>query len=106
MTPYSRGITVMPKPSLMIAIGMPSHRGEESDDEDNLHREQDGNGGNGDDIATEAIVNIVHNLHRGGPLAIRRLRLLARGLEDLCQAVMKKDDYALEEAAADARDAL
>src|SRR5262245_60056660 len=94
----------MPRPSIMIAFGMPGH-GEE--DEDRLDRERDGgNGCNGDDIATEAIVNIVHNLHRGGSLAIRRVRLLARGLEDLCQAVMKKDDYALEEAAADARDAL
>ena len=96
---------VMRKPaSLMIAIGLPGPHGNEGQDEDSLNREQDG--GNGDDIASEAIVNIVHNLHRGGPLAIRRVRLLARGLEDLCQAVMKKDDYALEEAAADARDAL
>src|SRR5262245_30527076 len=98
----------MPRPtSIMIAFGMPGHRGEESD-EDQLNRERDDGNGNGDDndTATQAILGIVRELHHGGPLAIRRVRLLARGLEDMCQAVMKKDDYALEEAAADARDAL
>jgi len=95
----------MRKPTLMIAVGLGGPHGGEQD-EDNLQRERgDGNGGDGD-IATEAILGIVRDLHHGGPLAIRQVRLLARGLEDMCQAVMKKDDYALEEAAADARDAL
>src|SRR5262245_35406181 len=94
----------MRKPTLMIAVGLGGPRGEQGD-EDSLDRERDGNGDD-NDIATRAILGIVRDLHHGGPLAIRRVRLLARGLEDLCQAVMKKDDYALEEAAADARDAL
>src|SRR5262245_59759723 len=93
----------MPKPpSLMIAIGLPSHRGEQ-DDEDNLQREREGNGR---DIAEEGICGIAETLVRGGPPAIRAVRLLARGLEDMAQAAMKKDNYALEEAAADACDAM
>ena len=87
----------------MIAVGMPGH-GEDSQDEDQLDREKDGEGGK--DIAEEGICSIAETLIRGGPSAIRSVRLLARGLEDMAQAAMKKDKYALEEAAADACDAM
>jgi len=93
----------MRKPTLMIAVGLGGPHGEQQDDEDNLNREREGNGR---DIAEEGICGIAETLVRGGPPAIRAVRLLARGLEDMAQAAMKKDNYALEEAAADACDAM
>jgi hypothetical protein len=94
----------MPKPtSLMIAIGLPGPHG--AQDEDSLNREQDG-GGEDNDIATEAIVSIVHNLHRGGPSAVRDLRKFTAALEAMCEAFMARDRKGLEDAASDARDAL
>jgi hypothetical protein len=89
----------MPKPGLMIAI-LP--HGEQ--DEDNLDRERDGNGGQ--DIVEEAISSIAERLVREGPPMIRAVRLLARAYEDMAQAAMKKDYHALEDAAADAYDAM
>src|SRR5262245_64355698 len=78
--------------SIMIAVGMPGpHGGEQDGDEDNLQREREGNGR---DIAEEGICGIAETLVRGGPPAIRAVRLLARGLEDMAQAAMKKDNYA------------
>jgi streptomycin 6-kinase len=88
-------------PRIMIAVGLP--HGES--DEDSLNREHDDNGGD-DDIATEAIVSIVHNLHRGGPSAVRDLRKFTSALESLCEAFMQKDSHGVEEAASDACDAL
>jgi hypothetical protein len=95
----------MPKPtSLMIAIGMPHAEGQ---DEDSLNREQaGGDGGEDNDIATEAIVSIVHNLHRGGPSAVRDLRKFTAALEAMCEAFMARDRKGFEDAASDARDAL
>jgi hypothetical protein len=87
--------------SLMIAIGLPGLHGQ---DEDNLNREQD-NGGE-KDATEEAICGIAETLIRDGPPAIRAVRLLARGLEDMAQAVKAKDHAALEEAAAMACDAM
>src|SRR5262245_18868342 len=92
----------MPKPpSLMIAIGLPSHHGEQ-DDEDSLNREQGGER----DIGEEAVCRIAERLIRNGPTMIRSVRLLARALEDMAQAAMKRDSHALEEAAADACEAM
>ena len=93
----------MPKHGFMIAIGLPSHHGEQQD-EDNLNREQDGEGG--DDIATEAICSIVHNLHSGGPSAVRDLRAFTSALEEMCETFMARDRKGFEDAASDARDAL
>jgi hypothetical protein len=87
----------------MIAIGLPGPHG--AQDEDSLNREQDG-GGEDNDLATEAITSIAERLVRDGPSTIRLVRLLARGIEDMAQAAMKRDHHALEEAAADACDAL
>src|SRR5262245_57811605 len=95
----------MAKPSLMIAIALPGHDGEEAV-EDNLQRESNDGGGDGDDIATEAIVSIVHNLHRGGPSAVRDLRKFTSALEDMCETYMSRDRKGFEDAASDARDAL
>jgi hypothetical protein len=95
----------MRKPaSLMIAIGLGRPHGEEGQDEDALDREQDGNGEQ--DIVEEAVCSIAERLIRDGPPAIRQVRLVARAYEDMAQAAMKKDHHALEEAAADACDAL
>jgi hypothetical protein len=96
----------MARPHFMIAIGLPGGpHGEDSQDEDNLQREHDGDGGD-DDIATEAIVSIVHNLHRGGPSAVRDLRRFTSALEDMCETFMSRDRKGFEDAASDARDAL
>jgi hypothetical protein len=92
----------MRKPaSIMIAVGMPGPHGE--NDEDSLDREQDGKG---DDIATEAIVSIVRNLHEGGPSAVRDLRRFTSALEGICEAYMSRDHQGLEEAASEAVDVL
>src|SRR5262249_45665531 len=90
-------------PSLMIAIGLPGHHGEQAD-EDNLNREQDGEGG--DDLATEAIMSIVNRLHHGKASAVRDLRAFTAALEALCEAFMARDYHAVGDAASDARDAL
>ena len=93
----------MPKPtSLMIAISMPSHRGEQ--DEDSLNREHDNDGD--DDIATEAIVSILQHLQHGKASAVRLLRQFSAALEDMCSAFMDRDNQGLEDAASEARDAL
>ncbi len=52
------------------------------------------------------ILGIAECLLREGPPAVRLVRLLARGLEDMAQAAMAKDHHALEEAAGDACDAM
>jgi len=95
--------TVVRRPTLMIAVGMPGPHGD--GDEDQLDRERD-DGGDDDDIATEAICSIVRDLHQRGPDAVRRLRLFADALAELCDAFMKRDRKRFEEAAADACDAL
>jgi hypothetical protein len=93
----------MQKPAhLMIAIGLP--RAEEAPDEDGLNRERGGD--SDDDIATEAIVSIVHRVHQGGPSAVRDLRKFTQALEDMCEQFMAKDRAGYEAAACEARDAL
>jgi hypothetical protein len=90
----------------MIAIGLPGPHGGEGpgQDEDNLDREQ---GGDGDgDIAEQAIMGIVECLNDRGPGAVARIRQYARGLEAMADAYMERDDQALEDAAADAYQAL
>ena len=94
----------MARPSIMIAFGLPGPHGEEKPHEDNLHREHDGEGD--DDIATEAIVSIVRNLHQGGPSAVRDLRKFAAALEGMCETFMDRDRKGFEDAASEARDAL
>src|SRR5262249_30872942 len=99
----SRVMAMPPKPtSLMIAISMPSHRGEQ--DEDSLNREH-GNDGD-DDIATEAIVSILQHLQHGKASAVRLLRQFSAALDDMCEAFMAKDYHAVGDAADAARDAL
>lgn len=101
MTLYSPVKTKMPKPiSLMIAVGMPHG---DSQDEDSLQREQDGDG---DDIATEVIVKVIHRLHNGKASAVRDVRLFADCLAELADAFMKHDRPRFEEAASEAHDAL
>jgi len=91
-------------PSLMIAIGLPTHHGEQQD-EDGLDRERDDGDGE-DDLATEAVMSIVRNLEHGKASAVRQLRAFTSALEALCQAFMERDYHAVGEAASDARDAL
>jgi len=94
-----------PGPTLAVMIGLPSPLAHESEhDEDALDREKDDGGD--DDIAAEAIVSIVHNLHRGGPSAVRDLRKFTTALEELCEAFMSRDNQAFEDAAGDACNAL
>jgi hypothetical protein len=85
----------------MLAIGLP--HGEGGHDEDNLSREQDGDNG---DIAEQAIMGIVECLNDRGPGAVARIRQYARGLEAMADAYMERDHQALEDAAADAYQAL
>jgi len=92
----------MRKPTLMIAVGMPGPHG--NDDEDDLNREQDGNGDS--DVATEAIMSIVNHLKDSKASAVRDIRAFTAALEDLCQAFMDKDYHAVGDAADAARDAL
>src|SRR5262245_7126281 len=104
ITLASLAAIAMPKPtSIMIAVGMPGHHGEQ--DEDSLNRERDDGDGN-DDIATEAIVSIIHRLHDGKASAVRDVRLFADALAELCDAFMKHDRQRFEEAAHEAHDAL
>lgn len=94
----------MRRPSLMIAIGLPGlhGEGEPGQDEDSLDRQQDNDG----DIAEQAIMGIVECLNDRGPGAVARIRQYARGLEAMADAYMERDDQALEDAAADAYQAL
>jgi hypothetical protein len=94
----------MPRPTLMISVGIPSAHGE-GQDEDSLDRERDGNGDDGD-LATEAVMNIVRNLQHGKASAVRELRAFTAALEALCDAFMERDYHAVGEAASDARDVL
>jgi hypothetical protein len=100
------------KPGFVIAIGLRPHQlASEPDDEDHLDRERDqhdheGQDGGDDDIATEAIVSIVHNLHSAGPSAVRDLRAFTAALEEMCDTFMTHDRAGFEEAACHARDAL
>ena len=97
-------VVPMPKPaSLMIAIGLPGHQGEQ--DEDGLDREREDDGGDGD-LATEAVLGILDGLKQGKAAAVRNLRAFTSALEALCQAFMERDYHAVGEAASDARDAL
>jgi hypothetical protein len=88
----------------MIAVGLPGHHGEASD-EDQLDRERDDDGGDGD-LATEAIVSIVRNLEHGKASAVRQLRAFTSALEAMCEAFMQRDYHGVGDAASDARDAL
>jgi hypothetical protein len=90
----------------MIAIGLPGPHGGEGpgQDEDTLDREQD-NDGDGD-LAARRIMHLVRLLNDRGPGAVARIRQYARGLEAMADAYMERDDQALEDAAADAYQAL
>lgn len=90
-------------PTLMIAVGLGRHG--EAQDEDTLDREGHGGGGD-DDLATEAIVSIVKNLHHGGPSAVRTLRRFTSALDAICEAFMSRDNQGVEEAASEAVDVL
>ena len=91
-------------PSLMIAIGLPTHHGEQQD-EDGLDREHDDDDGESD-LATEAVTSIFDDLKTRKASAVRDLRAYTAALEDLCAAFMDRDYHRVGEAASDARDAL
>jgi hypothetical protein len=92
----------MPKPAaLMIAIGLPHGR-----DEDSLDREKAGNDDSDGDRATQTICDIARALQEGGPSAVRDLRTLAGCLEEMADAVMERDSDAFEQSASDAADGL
>ena len=97
-------VVPMPKPaSLMIAIGLPGHQGEQ--DEDGLDREREDDGGDGD-LATEAVLGILDGLKQGKAAAVRNLRAFTSALEAMCDAFMERDYHAVGDAADAARDAL
>src|SRR5262245_6432713 len=92
---------------ISIMVGMPSplaHEDDEPRDEDHLSRERDDDHEDGN-IPDYIVLSIARVLQRGGPTAIRSVRLFARHVEDMAQAAMSKDSVALEEAASDAADA-
>src|SRR5215470_8438595 len=90
------------KPTLMIAVGLPGPHG--NDDEDQLDREQDGDGGDDDsDLATEAVMSILDDLKTRRASAVRNLRAYTAALEEMCDAFMDRDYHRVGEAASDAR---
>jgi hypothetical protein len=91
-------------PTIALMIGMPHGEEEPGQDEDTLNREQ-GDDGDGD-IAEQAIMGIVECLHQRGPGAVARIRQYAQALEGMCDAYMERDHAGLEDAAADAHQAL
>ena len=94
----------MRKPTLMIAVGVPSAHG---DDEDQLDREQDDDGGDDDsDLATAAVMSILDDFKARKASAVRDLRAYTAALEEMCDAFMDRDYHRVGEAASDARDAL
>ena len=81
----------MAKPTLMIAVGVPSAHGND-DDEDQLHREsQDGEGDDDSDLATEAVMSILDDFKTRKASAVRDLRLYIDALARLCEAFMDRD---------------
>jgi len=95
----------MPKPTLMISVGIPSAHGE-AQDEDSLDRERDGDGDEDSDLATEAVMSILDDLKTRKASAVRNLRAYTAALEEMCDAFMDRDYHRVGEAASDARDAL
>jgi hypothetical protein len=97
-------------PGFMVMIGLRPHQLASEQDEDNLDREhdqrdQEDHGGD-EDLATEAVVSIVRNLHEGGPSAVRDLRLFIKALQAITDAFMAHDQAGLEDAASEACDVL
>jgi hypothetical protein len=90
-------------PTIALMIGMPLARDDEAQDEDRLNREQDDSDG---DVAEQIVMHIVECLHDRGPGAVRQLRLLAQGFEQMADAHMERDSAGLEDAAADVHRAL
>jgi hypothetical protein len=93
------------RPGLTIAIGLPGHHGEASD-EDQLDRERDDDGDEDSDLATEAVMSILDDLKTRKASAVRNLRAYTAALEEMCDAFMDRDYHRVGEAASDARDAL
>lgn len=96
-------------PGFMVMIGLRPHQLASEHDEDNPDREHDQHqdqGGDEDDLASEAIVSIVRNLHEGGPSAVRDLRLFIKALQAITDAFMAHDQAGLEDAASEACDVL
>ena len=94
------------KPSIMIAVGVPSAHGND-DNEDQLDREQDDDGGDDDsDLATAAVMSILDDLKTRKASAVRDLRAYTAALEEMCDAFMDRDYHRVGEAASEARDAL
>src|SRR5262245_28839401 len=93
--------------TVAIMFGLPSplaHEDDEPRDEDYLSRERDDDHEDSN-VPDYIVLSIARVLQRGGPSAIRAVRLFARHVEDMAQAAMSKDSAALEEAADDAADA-
>jgi len=89
---------------LTIEIGSPHGNGQNEDD---LNREHDGNGGDDDsDLATEAVMSILDDFKTRKASAVRDLRLYIDALAEMCDAFMDRDYHRVGEAASDARDAL
>jgi hypothetical protein len=97
-------MTGMRRPGATIAVmfGMPSTAMSELDSSDGDKQPEHEDG----DIATEAIVSIIHHLHKAGPSAVRDLRAFTSALEAMCEAHMSKDPHGFEDAAGDAVNAL
>src|SRR5215471_6013557 len=97
-------IAMLKPPRIMIAVGVPSAHG---NDEDQLDREQDEDGGDDDsDLATEAVMSILDDFKTRKASAVRDLRLYIDALAELCDAFMDRDYHRVGEAASEARDAL
>jgi len=80
-------------PKFMIAIGVPSH-GEPSD-EDNLNREQDGDGGHFDDGPTDTLNLLYERLKRGDEVAAHAAMAIARCIQEMAHQAARGDKAGL-----------
>jgi len=82
----------MPKPSFMIAIGLPSHHGgEEPQDED---REQDG--GHFDDGPTDTLELLYQRLKQGDEVAAHSAMGIARCIQEMAHQAARGDKAGLK----------
>jgi hypothetical protein len=93
-----------PGPALTISFGLgPPRAHEDNVDEDHLGREHD----DGDqDLIREGVIAILHSMRDRGEPAIKGVHALADALREMAEAVQAGNHRRLEEAAADACDAI
>jgi len=82
----------MPKPSFMIAIGLPSHH-DGTQDEDSLNREQDS--GHFDDGPTDTLELLYERLKQGDEVAAHSAMGIARCIQEMAHQAARGDKAGL-----------